>query len=190
MVGLSPESTGLIFLVLIFLLLARRTVALAQGTPYSPVRVFGYGAFTTLIFVFFGATTIYIATTVWGPIALVLIAPYAGVVVASAIIAEPRVRARVRFERRGGQGWYYRLPIIVPVLTLVLFVVRLTAEILLFGLTAAVTFVFPTTVPLSTLLVLIGVDLLYGISVGLLFGRGFAVRAAYAAGPAQETPLA
>jgi hypothetical protein len=186
----EPETTGVIILFLIVLLMARRTVSLAQGTPYSPTRVFGYGAFTMLIFGVFAATTIYVALGVWGDLALALVAPYLGVIVAATLIAEPRVRARVRFERRGDQRLYYRLPIVIPVLTLALFVIRLSVEVLLFGLNAAVTFSFPTSVPLSTLLVLIGVDLLYAISVGLLLGRGLAVRAAYAAGPAKDAPLA
>jgi hypothetical protein len=130
-----------------------------------------------------------VAVGTWGWLGLALVAPYAGVVVAAALIARPRVQALVKFERRADQQLYYRLPIIVPVLTLVLFVVRAAAEIYLFGLNALVTFTFPTSAPLGTLVVLIAVDLLYGVSIGLLYGRGLGVRAAYLAGAAQEAPL-
>jgi hypothetical protein len=185
----APVTTGVFILALIVLLMVRRTYVLSQGTPYSPVRVFGYGAFSTILFVAFGASTIYVAVGTWGWIGLALIAPYAGVVVAAALIARPRVQALVKFERRADQQLYYRLPIIVPVLTLVLFIVRAAAEIYLFGLAALVTFTFPTSAPLGTLVVLIAVDLLYGVSIGLLYGRGLGVRAAYLAGAAREAPL-
>jgi hypothetical protein len=185
----APVTTGVIVLVLIALLMVRRTYALSQGTPYSPVRVFGYGAFSSFLFVAFGASTIYVAVGTWGWIGLALIAPYAGVVVGAALLVRPRVQALVRFERRNDQQLYYRLPIVIPVLTLVLFVVRASVEIYLFGLNALVTFTFPTSAPLGTLLILIAVDLLYGVSIGLLYGRGLGVRDAYLAGPALEAPL-
>ncbi len=185
----GPEETGVVVLVLIVALMARRTYALSQGTPYSPARVFGYGGFSTLLFVLFGASTIYVAVGTWGWIGLALVAPYAGVVVASAWFVRPHVKARVQFERRADQRIYYRLPILIPVLSLVLFVVRAGVEILLFGLAAIATFTLPTSAPVATLLVLIAVDLLYGISIGMLYGRGFGVRAAFEAGPALGAPL-
>jgi hypothetical protein len=185
----GPETTGLIILAIIVLLLVRRTYRLSQGTPYSTTRVFGYGAFSTLVFVVFGASTIYVAVGTWGWTALALIAPYALVVLGAAWVARPRVQALVKFERRSDGQLYYRLPIVIPVVTLVLFVVRASVEVLLFGLNALVTFTLPTSVSVGTLVILIAVDLVYGSSIGLLYGRGLGVRAAYEAGPAHETPL-
>jgi hypothetical protein len=185
----SADTTGVFILAILVLILVRRTYLLSQGTPYSGARVFGYGAFSTFLFVIFGASTIYVAVSTWGWAALALLAPYAAVVVGAAWIARPRVQARVTFERRENGLLYYRLPVIIPVLTLVLFVIRATVEILLFGLNALVTFTFPTSVSAGTLVILIAVDLVFGSSIGLLYGRGFGVRDAYLAGPARETPL-
>jgi hypothetical protein len=185
----GTETTGVFILVILVLIMVRRTYNLSQGTPYSGTRVFGYGAFSTILFVVFGASTLYVAVGTWGWAALALLAPYALVVVGAAWVTRPRVQALVKFERRENGLLYYRLPIVIPLLTLVLFVVRATVEILLFGLNALVTFTFPTSVSVGTLVILIAVDLVYGASIGLLYGRGFGVRAAYLAGPAQGTPL-
>jgi hypothetical protein len=185
----SSDLTGLFIVFLIVVLLARRTYALSQGTVYSPARVFGYGAFSSFLFVVFGASTIYVAVGTWGWDGLALIAPYAGVVLAAAWVARPRVQALVRFERRDDHQLYYRLPVVIPVLTLILFVVRVTAEAFVFGLNALFSFTFPTSLPLGSLLILIASDLVFGTSIGLLYGRGFGVRAAYLAGPGREAPL-
>ncbi len=192
-VSSNTLTTGIIVLAVIVIIMVRRTIALHSGTPYSGARVFGYGAFQTFLFLFFGASTIYVAYGTWGPIGLSLIAPYALVVIGAALVAEPRVRRRVQFETREGGQVYYRLPIVIPLITLVLFAVRLSVEIALFGLAAVFTFTFPTTLPLGALALLIVVDLLYGASVGILYGRGFAIRAAYrqrATPPAEPQPLA
>jgi hypothetical protein len=181
-------STGVIFLVIIVLVMARRTYALSQGTPYSAGRVFGYGAFSTALFALLAASTIYVAVGTWGMVGLALIAPYALVVLLTAWVAEPRVRRHVRFEERPDGQLFYRLPFVIPLLTLVLFAVRVTVEVLLFGVNAFFSFTFPTTLPLQSLLVLIAVDLVYGGSIGLLYGRAFAVRAAFRERP-QNPPL-
>jgi hypothetical protein len=177
----SAVETGVIVLAIIVLIMIRRTYALAQGTPYSGVRVFTYGIFSTLLFAVLAATTLYVAVGTWGLMGLALVAPYAAVPVAAAILVEPHVRSRVTFETRGDGQLYYRLPLIVPVLTMVLFLVRVSVEIGLFGLGALFSFTLPTSVPFATLLVLIAVDLVYGASIGLLYGRAFAVRAAFLA---------
>jgi hypothetical protein len=185
----SSDLTGLFIVFLIVVLLARRTYALSQGTVYSTARVFGYGAFSSFLFIVFGASTIYVAVGTWGWVGLALIPAYADVVFAAAWIDRPRVQALVKFERREDNQLYYRLPVVIPVLTLVLFVVRVTAEGLVFGLNALFTFTFPTSLPLGSLVILIVADLVYGTSIGLLYGRGLGVRAAYLAGPAHEAPL-
>lgn len=184
----SAEESAILFLVIIVLIMVRRTYALSQGTPYSTARVFGYGAFSMVLFALFAASTIYVATGTWGPVGYALVAPYLGVVVGSALLAEPRIRPLVKFEERAGPQLYYHLPIIVPILNLVLFVVRLGIELWLFGFSAITSFQFPTSLPLGALEILIAFDLLYGVSIGLLIGRGLAVHRAFLARP-HETPL-
>lgn len=185
----SPDTTGIVILALLVVIMVRRTYLLSQGTVYSGARIFGFGIFSTLIFVAFGASTIYIAVGTWGWVGLALVAPYAAVVLGAAWFVRPRVQALVKFERREDGRLYYRLPIIIPLLTLISFIARATAEIVLFGLTAFVTFALPTSAPLGTLVLLIAIDLLYGSSIGLLYGRGLGVRAAFVAGQAHEAPL-
>jgi len=184
----SPAITsGLVILAILVLFMARRTVALYYGSPYSPTRVFGYGAFQTFLFLFFAASTIYVALGTWGYVGFALVVPYALVVVGAAMAIEPRVRAHVKFETRSDGRVYYRLPIVIPLLTLILFIVRVSVEILLFGLAALFSFSFPTSLPVSALILLIAVDLLYGASIGFVYGRGLAVRAAFLArGPPAE----
>jgi len=175
----SADSSAIVVLAVIVLIMVRRTYALSQGTPYSPVRVFGFGGFSMLLFGFFAATTLYVAVGTWGPIGYALLAPYASVVVGAARVAEPRIRRLVTFEDRPGGPPYYHLPLIVPVLSLVLFLVRLAVELWMFGLSAIGSFSFPTSLPLAALEVLIAFDLLFGASIGLLIGRGLAVRQAF-----------
>lgn len=188
----SADTSALFFLVLIVLIMARRTYALAQGSRYSPVRVFGYGVFSMLLFALFAASTIYVAVGTWGVIGYALVVPYAGIVVVAALIAEPHVRRLVRFEERADGATYFRLPLIVPVLSLLLFVVRLAIEVELFGWSSLTTSSLPSHLAPGALEVLVAFDLLFGVSIGLLIGRGFAVRRAYrertpAGGPG--TPL-
>jgi len=187
--GVSGADEGaIIFILVIVFVMARRTYVLSQGAVYSSARVFGYGGFSAILFVVLAASTIYVASTVWGPLALALIAPYLGVVVASALLVEPHVRRRVTFERREDNQLYYRLPVLIPLLSLVLFVVRVSVEIELFGLSTLTSFTVPTTVTSTALAILVGADLVYGVSIGLLFGRGIGVRNAYRARP--EAPAA
>lgn len=190
MVALSAaDASALVVLVLLVLFMARRTYNLAQGAPYSPGRVFAYGGFSAVLFVFFAASTVYVAVGTWGPVAFVLLAPYAAVVAGGAALAEPRIRRLVTFEERGDGRVYYRLPWVVPGLTVVLFVVRAAVEIWQFGLAAIGSFTFPTSLSLGALEILIAFDLLYGGSIGLLVGRGLAVRAAFNARTSPSQPL-
>jgi hypothetical protein len=185
----SSDTSGLVFLALVVLILVRRTYRLAQGAPYSPVRVFAYGGFSAVLLVFFAASTIYVAVAEWGVAAYALLVPYVGVVVGSALIAEPRIRRLVKFDELAGGQTYYRLPLVVPVLTLVLFVFRASVEIGLFGFSALASLTFPTSLSPGALEILIAFDLLYGASIGLLVGRGLAVRAAFHARTLATNPL-
>lgn len=193
----GADQTAILVLAVIVLLMARRTYALQQGTPYSTLRIFGYGAYSTALFVILAASTIYLAVGSWGPIAYALVGVYAVAIASIAWAVRPRVRRLVRFEMRPDGRLYYRLPVIVPALSLALFVVRVGVQIGLFGLASVATFTLPTSVGPGVLFVLIAADLLFGGSVGLLFGRALGIRGAhgeYATRPvvspgASETPL-
>jgi hypothetical protein len=179
----SPPSgsveTSLIILAIIVLVVARRTYNMVQGARYSEARLFAFGIFALVLFGAFAATTLYVAIGVWGPLAWGLLGPYALVVVGTAWVTAPHVRNVVRFERREAGQLYYRLPWLIPVLYLVFFVARLGIEVVLFGVSALLTFTLPTSLPIALLVMLIGFDLLYGASLGLLFGRGFGIRRAH-----------
>ncbi len=185
----GQATPTLAVLALIVLLLARRTYRLSKGVPYSPAGLFAYGGFSAALFVAFGAGTLYVAYGTWGPTALALIAPYAAVVAGAALLARPRVERLVRFETREPGVVFYRLPVVIPVLSLVLFVVRVSVEVLLLGLQALTSFALPTTLAPGALAVLIGADLVYGSSVGLLVGRGLAIRRAHRTYTASAQPL-
>jgi hypothetical protein len=174
----NADVSAIIFLALVVLIRVRRTYRLSRGAPYTPATVFAYGGFSTVVFVLLAASTVYVAVGTWGPLALALLAPYAAIVAGAAWVAYARVRARVRLERSADGQLVYRLPVIVPAISVVLFVVRVGIEIALFGLNAIATFSIPTTVSTASLLVLVGADLVYGVSIGVLLGRGFGVRVA------------
>jgi hypothetical protein len=177
----SADASAVVVLALIVLVMVRRTYALSQGTVYGPVRVFAYSGFSMFLFGFFAASTVYVAVGTWGTAAYALLAPYAAIVAGAALAVEPRIRPLVRFEDRADGSLYYHLPLVVPVLSLGLFLARLAVEIALFGLSAIAAFSFPTTLPLGALELLIAFDLLFGLSIGLLIGRGLAVRRAFLA---------
>ncbi len=174
----STDSSAIFVLLLVLFLLVRRTYAQVTGARFSPARLFVFGGFYLLLFVAFGFSTIYGAVGAWGPGALALVAPYAAVVAAAGWFATGYVRRIVRFEQRNG-AWYYRLPYIVPIVSLLLFVIRFGVEILVFGFASTSSFLLPGPLSGSLLAVLISVDLLFGGSVGLLLGRAVGVYRAH-----------
>ena len=175
--SLTPE---LVLLVLLILLIARRTVAQLQGARFSAGRLFGFAALYVLLFVALAFTTLYAALGAWGSSAYVLLVPYVAVPALGAYLTAPYIRRVVRFERRENGQWYYRLSWHIPILYLALFSARIVAEIAVFGL-AGVEFTIPPPAPpsLGALEILIGVDLLFGLSLGLLLGRGVGVYLAH-----------
>lgn len=184
----GPEVGSAVFvLVLIVLLLARRTYLSITGARYSAGRLFGFTGFYLLLFAVLGSTTIYLALASWGTVGWLLLAPYAGVVLGAAALAIPHVRATVRFESRGEGRWYYRLPWVVPVAYLVLFVLRFGVEVALFGPSTVASFTLPTSAPSGAVVVLIAVDLLFGVSMGLLLGRAVGVYLAFQSKPEART---
>jgi len=174
----GSTETAVILLAIIVLILVRRTVSVIQGTTYSAGRVFGTSVFYTVLYGALAASTIAAAVGLWGDEALLLIAPYAAVVVGAALVAAPYVRRIVHFEPNGTGGWTYRLPWTVPALYLALFIVRVVVELVVFGPAVLSTFTLPP-VPATTLFLVIGVDLLYSGSTGLLLGRAVGTYLAY-----------
>ncbi len=184
--ALTPE---LLVLLVIVLILARRTYRQIQGAPYSVGRMFGFAGFYVLLFAALAFGTLYAAVATWGSIAYGILGAYVAVPVVAAILAAPYVRRIVRFEQRGNGNWYYRLSWHVPVLYLALFVVRIGAEFAVFGLSALlITFPPPTPPSVAALAILIGVDLLFAFSLGLLVGRGVGISRAHRDLPATEAP--
>ncbi len=186
----SDLTPVLIVLGILVVVLARRTYAMVTGTRYSIGRLFGFTAFYVFLFGVLAFSTLYGAVASWGLDAIWLVLPY--VVAGALVVAEPYVRRIVRFERRDHGSWYYRLPLLVPVLYLGLFVLRFGAEILLFGVSAATSFLLPTSLPTGLLVTLVAIDLLFGVSVGLLLGRAIGVYRAFgklSAVPENTPPL-
>lgn len=179
----SNLTPALVLLVVIVLIIVRRTYRQIQGTPYSTGRLFGFGGFTALLFVLLAFGTIYAAVATWGSVAYGLLVAYVAVPAAAAVVAAPYVQRVVRFEHRENGQWYYRLSWHIPVLYLALFVVRIVAEVAIFGLSAVLAYPPPTPSSVAVLAVLIGVDLLFGVSFGLLVGRGIGVYRAHRALP-------
>jgi hypothetical protein len=182
--NLGPEVIVLVFIVLI---LARRTYAQIQGARFSAERLAVFAGFYVLLFAALAAGTLYAALSAWGTPAYLLVLPYVAVPGVSALMAAPYIQRVVRFELRADGNWYYRLSWHIPVLYLGLFVARIAAEVAVFGGSAVlVTFPPPSPPSLAALYLLVGVDLLFGISLGLLIGRGFGVYRAHRALPPAE----
>jgi hypothetical protein len=186
----STETTALVVLVLLVLVLGRRTVRQLSGTRYSASRLYGFAGLYVLLFGVLAFATLYAAVATWGWAAYGLIPVYVAVPVVAAVLAAPHVRKVVRFERRDGGELYYRLSWQVPVLYLALFLTRIVAEVAVFGL-AGVGASYPPPAPPSAsgLVILVVVDLLFGVSLGLLIGRGVGVyQARQELPPATESP--
>ena len=175
--SMAPEA---ILLVLLVFIIARRTFRQVRGARFSPVRLFAFAAFYVLLFAALALTTLYAAVVAWGANAYWLLLPYAAVPVVGAGVAVPYIRRIVRFERRDNGEWYYRLSWHLPVLYLVLFTARIAAEIAVFGLAGIEISIPPPPPPsVAAVEVLVGVDLLFGLSLGLLVGRGVGVLLAH-----------
>ena len=172
-------ETTLIILAVIVFVVARRTYAQVAGATYSPVRLYGFAALAGVFFLLFASSTALLAFATWGGLAAIVIVADGVALAGCAVGARPQVQRAVRFETRPDGLVYYRLPWVIPVLYLVLFVARLGVEFLLLGPGAFGTFGGSSHVAPTVLLVLIGFDLLYAVSLGLLLGRAAGVSAAY-----------
>jgi hypothetical protein len=174
MAGLSPSDTGLVVvLVLIVFIMARRTYMLVHGTVYSPERLAIFSAFYLALYllaIYSTFTSLPLYSTALDGVLLV----------AAALIAIPYVERIVVLELRADGQWYYRLPVLIPVLYLVLFVLRLGLDIAVLGQDP---FDFTLGAPLSLTptqsILLTVVDALFSISTGILVGRSIAVYRAH-----------
>jgi hypothetical protein len=186
--NLGQLAPPLVVLALLLFIITRRTYLQLRGAQYSPIQLFGFASFAALFFAVFAGTTLYTAHGTWGWPAWCLLAPYGATVAATALLAEPHVRRTVRFERRGDGLTYYRLPWLIPVLYLALFSSRLGVELALFGLASVGSPALPTSLPLGELLLVIGFDLLYAVSLGLLLARGMGTLRAFRAVEGSPSP--
>ncbi|HXY46500.1 MAG TPA: hypothetical protein VEK13_01195 [Thermoplasmata archaeon] len=178
--SIGALEPAIVVLVILVLIVVRRTYLQIQGARFSAGRLFGYAAVYVLLFAALAVGTLYAAIVSWGPDAYVLAIPYGAFPVVAALVAAPYVRRIVRFEHREDGAWYYRLSWHIPVLYLVLFFARISAEFVVFGPSAfVVSFPPPAPPSVAGLVILIAVDLLFGISLGLLLGRGVGVYQAH-----------
>lgn len=184
----SPVTTEIVIFAILVLFLVRRTLRMVSGAVYSVGRVFVFAALYILLFVALAFTTLFAAVVDLGPNAYSLLLPYAAVPVVAGLFAAPYIRRAVAFEHRVDGQLYYRLSWYLPALYLTLFVTRFVAEFLVLG-PSALTFAFPPPTPssLAGLYALIGVDLLFGVSLGLLVGRGVGVYLAHGDFTSQQT---
>jgi hypothetical protein len=174
MAGLSPSDTGLVVVLALFvLIIARRTYGLVVGTPYSPERLAIFAGFYILLYVFAIYST-FSALPIYSTVLDV------GLLAAAAVISIPYVERIVVLELRTNGLWYYRLPLLIPVLYLVLLVARLSVDIAVLGVNP---FAFTIGAPLSLTpiqsIVLTVVDALFSVSTGILVGRSVAVYRAH-----------
>jgi len=172
-------ETTVVVLALFILLIARRTYRTLTGARYSAGRMFGFVGFAFAFFALFVTTTVYAALGTWGPVGWALLAPDGATACVVAAYTYPHVRHVVRFERRDDGTAYYRLPWLVPVLYLSLYTARLVVEVVVFGLSSLSSPSFPSSLPEGVLVIAAAFDVLYAVSVGLLFGRALGVRRAY-----------
>jgi len=185
----SPLTLELAFLVVLALVLARRTYAVITGALFSVPRLTLFAGLYVLLFVALAYGTVFSALAYWGPIAYLLVVAYVAVPVVSAYLATLHVERVVRFEQRGGNQWYYTLSWPSAVAYLVLFLVRIVAEFAVYGPAAfTLTFPPPPTPSQGALVILLVVDLLFGVSMGLNVGRSIGVSRAYQRLPKSPAP--
>jgi hypothetical protein len=178
-------STGqiylLAFLVLLVFIVGRRTVLMVRGTTVSAARLAGFAVFYVVFFVIALAGSLSTVPLYWYGVD-------AAAVVLAALVAIPYVERVVRIERRPDGLWYYRLGLALPLVYLALFAVRLAVDAFVLDVNP---FGPPTAVSLSPFAtdVLIAVDVLFGVSTGLLVGRSIGVYRAYRRAAMGAPPL-
>lgn len=182
MVTLSTsELSSALLLALIVLLVGRRAVAMARGTPVSVARL----VLTTLLFLLLFA---FLAVEELFLLPVYAVAADVAVVGIVGVLAVPFVERRVTVYRDPVAGWSFRLGLVVPALYLGLFALRFALDFVVVGedpFGPPVTSVSLSPVALVTLAI---VDALFAASAGLLVARSAGIYRAYrtavrAAGP-------
>jgi hypothetical protein len=170
----GSDATSIVIVAVIVLILVRRVIGMVRGAPVRPARMFAI----TALFVALLAFTLLLSFSqlpIWtyGVDVVVLLV--------AAAIASQWVRRQVVMEWKNGE-WTYRLGVLIPVVYLVLFVVRLTLDLVVLGVNPFAG-TPPGTTPLSgqALLVVAVVDALFAFSTGLLVGRTVGVYLEYEA---------
>jgi hypothetical protein len=184
MAALSPtDTTTLVLLAFVVLLVVRRSVRMAQGTPLSMGRVYLFTVVYLGLYVLVAVEEILL-------LPIVAVAAEAAVVAIVGVAAAPFVERRVHVYRDPSGGWAYRIGVVVPVVYIGLFVGRLAIDVVLLGVSPFA----PPPVGLQlapwVTAILAVVDGLYAASTGLLMARTVAIRRAYVRARAGERPLA
>ncbi len=179
----APDGleTSIIFVGILVGVLVRRVYAQTQGTRYSATRLFAFAALALVLFGLLAATTLSLAVARWGATAWALVGADAAAALVAAALVIPYARRSARFEQRADGALYYRLPWLIPAVYLGLFVVRFGAEGYLTGFASLGSIPTGSSVSKEAVEGLIALDLLYGGSLGLLFGRGIGVVQAFRA---------
>lgn len=174
------EDVGLVYGLFLFIVV-RRTIRLAQGTPYSEARL----AFNAILYLFlFGLAIVYDVGLLPSWSFLV-----DGAVIVAGVAVATRHVARVVVFSRGPSGVQYRLGLALPVLYLVLYVVRVAVDLVLLNENPLAG---PTGLPVLTgwqVVALLAVNALFSLSAGLLVGRSIGVYLAYRARGAAATAV-
>jgi hypothetical protein len=181
MSGLSVDALGpsVVGLAVLLGLLGVRSYRLTRGAAYGPGKVFAFGVLALLLLIGYAGTTVGLAGEVWGGVAWVLVVPYGAVAVATAAVVVPYAHSRVRFEIEPGGKVLYRIPAFLSVTYIALFLVRLGLEVVLVGLPSLDALAMIGRLTPGSLGLLVGLDLVYCGSVGLLWGRALGVLRAY-----------
>ncbi len=178
MVSINPSEEPVLGLLALFALLGiYRTYRMSRGTQANPTRMIAVAVFYVFLWIISVAGDA-VEFPYW------FLGVEAALLVGVALATTPYVRRVAEISTHETQGTMYRLGALLPAIYLVLFLVRLSADVLLFGgipgLTSTTTTSssgVPTLPTLSgwQLGALAGVDALFSASAGLVVGRSAGV---------------
>lgn len=182
MVVLTPAlEDGLVFEVLIIFLVGRRAFRLVNGVTYSEGRIMTSVVLYALLF----AVTL---------LEVYLLLPWftlvadVGIVAFGALVFVGHAERTVVFEQKRKGVWVYRLPVLVSLIYVVLWIARLGIDLVYFP--QVLEFSAVTSVPSTDAVVALAlVDGLFALSTGMLFGRSWGVIRAHAKLP-KDAPVA
>lgn len=171
MVSPAALEPVLLLYALIFLLVVRRAVAMARGTPVRPERL-------VFMAVVYGGLFVLTVGLDFGLLPDWTLAVDAAAIVAGAVLAERHVRDTVVLTPTPAGGWSYRLGVLLPSVYLTLFAVRTVVELVVLNEDPFSTAPLPA-LSLEGAVALASVTALFALSTGLLVGRTAGVLAAY-----------